>query len=71
MIIFCSMGDINSIWTEKYRPQDFSEVKGQKEVVSRVKAFVEQSNMPHLLFSGPAGVGKTSLALVVAKKLFG
>ena len=60
----------NAIWTEKYRPKDFSEVKGQREVVKRVKAFVEQKNMPHLLFAGPAGVGKSSLALVIAKKLF-
>ncbi len=60
----------NAIWTEKYRPNDFSEVKGQKDIVKRVKAFVEQKNMPHLLFAGPAGVGKTSLALVIAKKLF-
>ncbi len=60
----------NAMWTEKYRPDDFSEIKGQKEVVRRVKAFVEQKNMPHLLFAGPAGTGKTSLSIVVAKKLF-
>ena len=60
----------NSLWTEKYRPSDFSEIKGQKEIVQRVKAFVEQQNLPHLLFAGPAGVGKTSLSLVIAKKLF-
>jgi replication factor C small subunit len=59
------------IWTEKYRPSDFSEVKGQDEIVKKVKAFVEQKNLPHLLFSGPAGVGKSSLAIVVAKQLFG
>lgn len=60
-----------SIWTEKYRPGTFEEVKGQKEVVEKIKAFVESKNMPHLLFSGPAGVGKTTLSLVVAKQLFG
>lgn len=60
-----------AIWTEKYRPQDFSEVKGQKEVIKRVKAFVEQKNMPHLLFAGPAGTGKSTVALIIAKKLFG
>ncbi|MBU4284570.1 MAG: replication factor C small subunit [Nanoarchaeota archaeon] len=61
----------NTIWTEKYRPKEFSEIKGQKEIVKRAKAFVKQKNMPHLLFSGPAGTGKTSLALVISKKLFG
>src|SRR3989344_3270803 len=62
---------MTAIWTEKYRPERFEEVKGQEEIVSRVKAFVEQKNMPHLLFAGPAGVGKTTLALVTAKQLFG
>jgi replication factor C small subunit len=61
----------SSIWTEKYRPKDFSEIRGQKDIVKKVKAFVKQGNMPHLLFSGPAGVGKTTLALVVARQLFG
>jgi replication factor C small subunit len=68
--ILIKMNKERAIWTEKYRPSEFSDVKGQKEIVQRVKSFVEQKNMPHLLFSGPAGVGKTSLALVIAKKLF-
>lgn len=62
---------ISSIWTEKYRPQTFIDVKGQKEIVDKVQAFVNSGNMPHLLFSGPAGVGKTTLSLVIAKELFG
>ena len=65
------MAEEHAIWTEKYRPKDFSEIKGQKEIVARVKAFVEQKNMPHQMFAGPAGVGKSTLALVIAKKLFG
>lgn len=64
------MGEESFIWTEKYRPSDFSEIKGQDEIVRKVKAFVEQKNLPHLLFSGPAGVGKSSLAIVIAKQLF-
>ncbi len=59
-----------AIWTEKYRPHTFSEVKGQKEIVERIKAFVEQKNMPHLLFAGPPGVGKTTLSLVIARAIF-
>ncbi len=65
------MAEEHAIWTEKYRPADFSEIKGQKEIVARVKAFVSQKNMPHQLYSGPSGVGKSTLAIVVAKKLFG
>lgn len=61
----------SSIWTEKYRPKTFSEVKGQTEIVQRVQAFVEQKNMPHLLFAGPAGIGKTTLSLVIARALYG
>lgn len=60
----------STIWTEKYRPQKFEDIKGQKKIVERIKAFVDQKNMPHILLAGPAGVGKSTIALVIAKELF-
>ena len=64
------MGE-NSIWIEKYRPNNFDDIKGQDKIIARIKAFIKNNNIPHLLFSGPPGVGKTTLALVIAKDLFG
>lgn len=59
------------IWTEKYRPKSFSEVRGQDAIVEKVRSFVSRKNLPHLLFAGPPGVGKSTLALVIARELFG
>ncbi|PIN89987.1 replication factor C small subunit [Candidatus Pacearchaeota archaeon CG10_big_fil_rev_8_21_14_0_10_35_13] len=61
----------SNIWTEKYRPSNFDEVVGQEEVVRRVKGMTDSMNIPHLLFAGPAGIGKSTLALIVVKQLFG
>ncbi|MFH1424963.1 MAG: replication factor C small subunit [archaeon] len=59
------------VWTEKYRPLKLGQVVGQKEVVSRLKAFVENKSLQHLMFSGPAGTGKTTCAIAIARELFG
>src|SRR3989338_4757426 len=59
------------IWTEKYRPSKFEEVVGQHEIIKRIKSLVLAMNIPHLLFAGPAGVGKSTLALIVVRELFG
>ncbi|MEM4625249.1 MAG: replication factor C small subunit [Candidatus Pacearchaeota archaeon] len=61
----------SEIWTEKYRPSKFSEMVGQVDIVKRVEALTKSLNIPHLLFAGPAGVGKSTLALIVVKELFG
>lgn len=60
-----------SIWTEKYRPKTFEEFRGQEKIVERVKAMVQQKNISNFLFAGPAGVGKSSMALIIARELFG
>ena len=59
-----------SIWTEKYRPSKFEEVVGQDEIVKRVMNLTNSMNIPHMLFAGPAGTGKSTLAVIVAKELF-
>jgi len=59
------------IWTEKYRPKTLDEVVNQKHIVSRLKAWVKNGSIPHMLFAGPAGVGKTTIALCLARELFG
>ena len=59
------------IWTEKYRPSTFPEIEGQDDIVKRVEALTKSLNIPHLLFAGPAGTGKSTLALIVVKELFG
>jgi len=62
---------MEEIWIEKYRPSNLSEVVGQTPITSRLKNYVKERSMPHLLFAGPAGTGKTTCALALAKELFG
>ncbi len=60
----------SEIWTEKYRPSIFDNVVGQQEIVKRVRALVQAMNIPHIMFAGPAGTGKSTLALIIVKELF-
>jgi replication factor C small subunit len=59
------------IWIEKYRPKKLEDVVGQTEVIKRLSSYIKSKNLPHLLFSGPAGVGKTGSAICVAREFFG
>jgi len=61
----------SGMWAEKYRPQSLDEMVNQTEIVSRLKRFVQERNLPHLLFVGPAGVGKTTSILALARDLYG
>ncbi len=59
------------MWSEKYRPRTLDEMRDQKEIVDRLKHFVELKSLTHCLFAGPPGSGKTTAALCLAHDLFG
>ena len=61
----------SDMWAEKYRPKYLDELTNQKEIVSRLTSFVTEKNLPHLLFVGPAGVGKTTSILALSRDLYG
>lgn len=60
------------MWVEKYRPQTLSDVVNQTEVIGSLEALIKDpTDMPHLLFSGSAGVGKTTTALCISRQILG
>lgn len=61
----------NLMWSEKYRPKKLGEVVDQKEIVKGISNLIKSPDLPHMLFSGPAGVGKTTSALCIAMELLG
>jgi replication factor C small subunit len=61
----------SGMWTEKYRPQTLDDIVNQRDIISRLKTFVTEKNIPHLLLVGPAGVGKTTSILALAQDLYG
>jgi replication factor C small subunit len=61
---------MEDLWVEKYRPKILDDVVGHDEIIERLNAYVKTKNVPHLLFAGPAGTGKTTCSLALAKELY-
>ena len=60
------------MWVEKYRPKKLNEIVGLKHIVDSIQAFLKKpKTMPHLLLAGIPGTGKTTMALCIARELFG
>ncbi len=58
-------------WVEKYRPRLLNDVVNQTAIIKRLKQFVKDKSMPHLIFAGSAGTGKTTSALCMVRELYG
>ena len=61
----------NRPWVEKYRPRTLDQIVNQKGIINRLKQFVKDKSMPHLIFAGPAGTGKTTSALAMVREIYG
>jgi len=64
------MDETHTIWIEKYRPAKLADIVGQDEIVERLSSYVKSGNLPHLLFTGSAGIGKTTAAVTLAREFF-
>jgi len=62
---------VKTIFAEKYRPQTLDDVIGQEDAIASLKGFIKHDKVPHMLFTGPAGTGKTTTAVALAKDLYG
>lgn len=60
---------LNDIWCEKYRPQNLDEAVLDEATRKFLESIVTAKSIPHLLFHGPAGVGKTSVAKVIVNDI--
>ena len=58
-------------WVEKYRPHTLNDVVGHEDITKRLQSYLDNRNIPNMMFSGPAGTGKTSSSIALAREMFG
>lgn len=59
----------NTLWVEKFRPDTLDGYVGNEHIIDKVKLYLESGDVPHLLFYGQAGTGKTTLAKIIANNV--
>lgn len=58
-------------WIEKYRPSTLDDIVSHDHVINALRKFMQNKTLPHLLFYGPSGTGKTSSIMACARELYG
>lgn len=59
----------NSLWVEKYRPDALEGYVGNEHILEKVKIYIQNEDVPHLLLYGQAGTGKTTLAKIITNQI--
>ena len=59
----------NTLWVEKFRPGTLDGYVGNEHIIDKVKLYLKSGDVPHLLFYGGAGTGKTTLAKIIANNV--
>lgn len=58
-------------WIEKYRPTELNSILSHDRIIKMLQTYIKKRSLPHLLFYGPSGTGKTSTIMACARELYG